>query len=74
MSDDPVNRLADFTKECKKNKLRVFFLYLSLNKMLIKYGINSNGIDSIPLFTFKLMKFKTIIKFQVLYKKQIALL
>ena len=43
-------RLTDFAKECKEKKLRSFSSYLSLSEVLAEYGLDSDGIDSIPLF------------------------
>ncbi|PKB97298.1 hypothetical protein RhiirA5_384761 [Rhizophagus irregularis] len=47
----PATRLADFAKKCKEKKLRSFSSYLSLSEVLAKYGYDSDGIDSIPLFS-----------------------
>ncbi|PKY40741.1 hypothetical protein RhiirA4_539063 [Rhizophagus irregularis] len=47
----PATRLADFAKECKEKKLRSFSSYLSLSEVLAEYGYDSDGIDSIPLFS-----------------------
>ncbi|RHZ69539.1 hypothetical protein Glove_283g75 [Diversispora epigaea] len=46
----PALLLADFAKECKEKRLKAFSSYHSLKKVLAKYGIDSNGTDSIPLF------------------------
>src|SRR5205814_10574873 len=43
--------LADFAKESKDKKLRSFSSYLSLSEVLAEYGFDSDGIDSIPLFS-----------------------
>ena len=43
-------RLVNFAKECEKKKLRI---YISLSEVLAEYGIESDGIDSIPFFTFQ---------------------
>ena len=62
--------LADFAKECKDKKLKAFSSYLSLSEVLAEYGLDSDGIDSIPLFNPKPTKFKKIIKFSsVVWKK-----
>ncbi|GBC43841.1 hypothetical protein GLOIN_2v1522857 [Rhizophagus irregularis DAOM 181602=DAOM 197198] len=47
----PATRLADFAKKCKEKKLRSFSSYLSLSEVLVEYGYDSDGIDSIPLFS-----------------------
>ena len=47
----PAKNLADFAKDCKEKKLRAFSSYLSLSEVLAEYGFDSDGIDSIPLFT-----------------------
>jgi hypothetical protein len=47
----PASNLADFAKECKDKKLRSFSSYLSLSEVLAEYGYDSDGIDSIPLFS-----------------------
>ncbi|GBC14895.1 hypothetical protein GLOIN_2v1695250 [Rhizophagus irregularis DAOM 181602=DAOM 197198] len=47
----PAKRLADFAKECKDKKLKAFSSYLSLSEVLAEYGLDSDGIDSIPLFS-----------------------
>jgi hypothetical protein len=46
----PAKRLADFAKECDKKKLHSFSSYLNLNEVLEEYDIESDGIESIPLF------------------------
>jgi hypothetical protein len=51
MKAGPALRLADFAKDCKDKKLRSFSSYLSLSEVLAEYGYDSNGIDSIPLFS-----------------------
>jgi hypothetical protein len=50
MKNGPVSRFADFAKKCKEKKLRSFSSYLSLSKVLMKYGYDSDSIDSILLF------------------------
>jgi type II restriction/modification system DNA methylase subunit YeeA len=47
----PATVLVDFAKECEKKKLHSFSSYLSLSEVLAEYGIESNGLDSIPLFS-----------------------
>ncbi|GES93752.1 hypothetical protein GLOIN_2v1695250 [Rhizophagus clarus] len=51
MPGGPAKRLADFAKECKEKKLRVFSTYRSLKEVLAKYGIGSDGTETIPLFS-----------------------
>jgi hypothetical protein len=46
----PATRLVDFAKECKDKKLKAFSSYLSLSEVLAEYGLDSDDIDSIPLF------------------------
>ena len=46
-------RLVKFAKECKDKKLKAFSSYRSLKEVLKKYGIDSNGTDTIPLFTLQ---------------------
>jgi len=48
---DPATVLVDFAKEWEKKKLRSFSSYLSLSEVLAEYGIESDGLDSIPLFS-----------------------
>src|SRR5262249_9793909 len=58
MKERPVKNFADFTKKYKKKKLRSFFSYKTkkdLEKVLGKYGIDSNNIESI--LPFKPSKF-----------------
>ncbi|PKC58454.1 hypothetical protein RhiirA1_59041 [Rhizophagus irregularis] len=47
----PATNLADFAKECKDKKLKAFSSYLSLSEVLAECGLDSDGIDSIPLFS-----------------------
>src|SRR3954452_22626888 len=49
----PVIRLVNFTKEYKNKKLKAFSSYKSLKEVLKKYGIDSNGTDTIPLFSLQ---------------------
>ncbi|PKB95353.1 hypothetical protein RhiirA5_436879 [Rhizophagus irregularis] len=51
LSLGPATALVDFAKECKDKKLRSFSSYLSLSEVLVEYGYDSDGIDSIPLFS-----------------------
>ncbi|GES98287.1 hypothetical protein GLOIN_2v1869616 [Rhizophagus clarus] len=51
MPGGPAKRLADFAKECKEKKLRAFSTYRSLKEVLAKYGIGSDGTETIPLFS-----------------------
>jgi hypothetical protein len=44
-------RLADFAKECKEQKKRVFSSYKSLKEFSAKYGIDGNGIANIRQFS-----------------------
>ncbi|CAG8613020.1 6738_t:CDS:2, partial [Funneliformis caledonium] len=37
--------------DCKEKKLKAFSLYKSLKEVLKKYGISSDGTDTIPLFS-----------------------
>ncbi|RGB25179.1 hypothetical protein C1646_772086 [Rhizophagus diaphanus] len=50
MPGGPTVKLADFAKECKEKKKRAFSSYRSLEEVLLKYGITSNNITSIPQF------------------------
>ena len=52
MARGPATALVNFVKECKNKKLKAFSLYLSLSKMLAEYDLDSDGIDSISLFSF----------------------
>src|ERR1043166_3608922 len=52
----PAVKLADFAKECKDKKLKAFSSYRSLKEVLKKYGIDSNGTDTIPLFSLQTYK------------------
>src|SRR6266542_2998743 len=51
MSGGPASNIAVFAKECKDKKLKAFSSYLSLSEVLAEYGLDSDGIDSIPLFS-----------------------
>jgi hypothetical protein len=53
MKGGPATRLAKFAKDCKEKKLKAFSSYRSLKEVLKKYGIDSNGTDTIPLFTLQ---------------------
>ena len=43
-------RLVKFTKKCKDKKKCTFSTYRSLKKVLMKYGIDGNGISTICQF------------------------
>ena len=58
MPGGPATRLADFAKECKEKKKRAFSSYKSLKEVLKKYGIDSNGTDTIPLFSLQTHEIK----------------
>jgi len=47
----PATALVEFAKEIKEKKSRAFSSYCSLREVLLKYGLDSDGIESIPLFT-----------------------
>ncbi len=51
MKGGPAVKLVEFAKECKEKKLKAFSSYLSLSEVLAEYGYDSDGIDSIPLFS-----------------------
>ena len=46
-------RFADFAKDCKNKKLKAFSSYKSLKEVLARYGIGSDGTDTIPLFSLQ---------------------
>ncbi|CAG8735467.1 17205_t:CDS:2, partial [Dentiscutata heterogama] len=50
MPGGPVLNLADFAKNLSKRKLRAYSLYKSLKEVLRKFGLDSDGTESIPLF------------------------
>ena len=53
MKGGPASRLADFAKECKEKKKRPFSSYKTqkdLKEVLVKYGIDGNGIGTIRQF------------------------
>ena len=61
----PAVTLAKFAKDCKEKKLRSFSSYLSLSEVLAEYGYDSDGIDSISLFsppTFEIRNDNEILK------------
>ena len=60
MKGGPATRLAKFAKDCKEKKLKAFSSYCSLKEVLKKYGIDSNGTDTIPLFTLQTHEFKSL--------------
>src|SRR3954447_24141038 len=53
MKGGPATRLAKFAKDCKEKKLKAFSSYKSLKEVLKKYGIGSDGTDTIPLFSLQ---------------------
>src|SRR5437763_12194025 len=46
----PAMRLAKEVQTLKEKPKRAFSSYLSLSEVLAEYGLDSDGIDSIPLF------------------------
>ena len=54
----PTSRLADFAKELGKRKLKAFSSYKSLREVLIRYGLESEGTDKIPLFSLQTYEIK----------------
>src|SRR2546421_2618769 len=58
MKGGPASNIAIFAKECKDKKLKAFSLYKSLKEVLKKYGIDSNGTDTILLFSLQTYKIK----------------
>ena len=42
-----------FAKECREKKLKAFLSYKSLRKVLQEYGLESEGTDTIPLFSLQ---------------------
>src|SRR3954469_13706034 len=53
LPEELVSRLADFTKELSKQKLKSFLSYCSLKEVLAKYSIKSSSITSIPQFELR---------------------
>jgi hypothetical protein len=51
MPGEPASNIAVFARECKEKKLRAFSSYLNLSEMLAEYGLDSDSINSIPLFS-----------------------
>ncbi len=49
----PATALVDFAKDCKEKKLKAFSSYRSLKEVLIRYGLESEGTDKIPLFSLQ---------------------
>ncbi|GBB92816.1 hypothetical protein RclHR1_20600001, partial [Rhizophagus clarus] len=49
----PVKALLDEIKALKEKPKRAFSSYKSLSEVLAKYGIDSNGTDTIPLFSLQ---------------------
>src|ERR1044072_4576178 len=58
MKGGPASNIAVFAKECKDKKLKAFSSYRSLKEVLKKYGIDSNGTDTIPLFSLQTHEIK----------------
>jgi len=52
IKSNPATILVDFAKECKEKKLRSFSSYLSLSEVE-NYGLDSDGMDSISLFSLQ---------------------
>ena len=52
------SNLADFAKELGKRKLKAFSSYKSLREVLIRYGLESEGTDKIPLFSLQTYEIK----------------
>ncbi|CAG8537230.1 14845_t:CDS:2 [Cetraspora pellucida] len=52
----PATALVEFVKEVKEKKLMVFSSYCSLKEVLAKYGMESEGIDVILLFSLSTYK------------------
>ncbi|CAG8699237.1 14166_t:CDS:2, partial [Gigaspora rosea] len=50
MKGGPATALVDFAKEVKEKKLRAFLSYRSLKEVLLKYGLDIDGVEAIPLF------------------------
>ena len=71
MLGGPATRLVKFAKECKVKKLKAFSSYKSLKEVLKKYGINSNGTDTIPLFSLQTYEIKDFDKHFEHYVKNI---
>ncbi|CAG8646022.1 1258_t:CDS:2 [Acaulospora morrowiae] len=53
MKGGPASNIAVFAKECKEKKRRAFSTYRILKEMLARYGIDSNGTDTIPIFSLQ---------------------
>ena len=51
-------RLAKEAKTLKEKLKHAFSLYKSLSEVLAKYGIDSNGTDTIPLFSLQTHEIK----------------
>ncbi|GES82759.1 hypothetical protein GLOIN_2v1522857 [Rhizophagus clarus] len=51
LKGDPAMRVAKEVQTFKEKLKRAFFSYLSLSEVLAKYGLDSDGIDSILLFS-----------------------
>ena len=50
----PATLLAKEAKTLKEKPKRAFSSYLSLSEVLAEYGLDSDGIDSIPLFELQI--------------------
>src|SRR5690242_2566993 len=57
----PAIKLAKEAKTLKEKLKRAFSSYKSLKEVLKNYGLESEGTDTIPIFLYKPMKFKTLI-------------
>jgi hypothetical protein len=53
MKGGPASNIAVFAKDCKDKKLRSFSSYKSLKEVLARYGIGSDGTDTIPIFSLQ---------------------
>ena len=58
MKGGPVVKLVKFA-ECKDKKLKAFSSYRNLKEVLIRYGLESEDTDKIPLFSLQTTKFKS---------------
>ena len=54
----PAIKLAKEIKTLKEKLKRVFFSYKSLSEMLVKYGIDSNDMNTILLFSLQIYEIK----------------
>ncbi len=53
MPGGPAKRLVKFAKECREKKRKAFSSYKRLRKVLQEYGLESEGTDTIPLFSLQ---------------------